>query len=525
MAKYELANEADYYGIDALVWAIRQPPIDLEEYLPSKVLAIQQNETKLRHSFVAGSREGGDSATSAHQFPRQSWNYQGLISLFTKGSDDETGVTSCPTCPLTFQPDHELRKDSQRLFLSAVHQDDTNNPVTDRTPVSVSCLNDFISNFNQEDPNILHRLGPVLRGGNVIVAGGSVLRALTANEGIRTGGGWWIPTVPPPFESAFNLKSDIDLFIHGVCKIEADDLVSQVFSALAEDNESWMVARTRGVINMHNRSTSCKVQIVLRIYDSISEVLIGFDVDCCCCCYDGERVWVTPRWIAALQSGVNVLNPLHAWPKKASYELRLGKYAFRGFEVYVPGLDIKRVDRDRIQKLHLEDLCGLARLLKVFFEMQGSTPYAVLAMAENDDLVLDYRPRTPGEIENLRNEVVDNMTPDEGLLANLEPLYPSEGGSVLIPRVYLPTILDEDSHVRDNYSYLDFDPKAASETRDEAIEVIVNCTINQRSTENVPRKLFDSWITEKVSREYLNDIMDKIDVDTIYYAAAYIEEA
>lgn len=31
----------------------------------------------------------------------------------------------------------------------------------------------------------------------------------------------------------------------------------------------------------------------------------------------------------------------------------------------------------------------------------------------------------------------------------------------------------------------------------------------------------DAWSTEKRSREYLNDDMDKIDLDTVYYAAAY----
>ena len=66
-----------------------------------------------------------------------------------------------------------------------------------------------------------------------------------------------------------------------------------------------------------------KVQIVLRLYDSPAEVLLGFDCDCCCCAYDGRSVWVTPRYLYALHRGVNILNPLPAWPDKFSYELRL----------------------------------------------------------------------------------------------------------------------------------------------------------------------------------------------------------
>ena len=81
-----------------------------------------------------------------------------------------------------------------------------------------------------------------------------------------------------------------------------------------------------------------KVQIVLRLYESPAEVLLGFDCDCCCCAYDGRTVWITQRCIRALRTGVNVLNPLHAWPNKPAYEVRLGKYAYRGFSVTVPGL-------------------------------------------------------------------------------------------------------------------------------------------------------------------------------------------
>ena len=37
------------------------------------------------------------------------------------------------------------------------------------------------------------------------------------------------------------------------------------------------------------------MQIVLRLYNSPAEVLMGFDVDACACGYDGSRVFVCPR--------------------------------------------------------------------------------------------------------------------------------------------------------------------------------------------------------------------------------------
>ena len=40
-----------------------------------------------------------------------------------------------------------------------------------------------------------------------------------------------------------------------------------------------------------------------------------------------------PRAVEALRFGQIVLNPLHAWPNEPTYELRLAKYAARGFVV------------------------------------------------------------------------------------------------------------------------------------------------------------------------------------------------
>ena len=103
---------------------------------------------------------------------------------------------------------------------------------------------------------------------------------------------------------------------------------------------------------------------MLRLCTSPSEVLVGFGVDCCACLYDGRAVWALPRCARALRRGANVLNPLHAWPNAPTYELRLAKYAARGFTVVVPGLDRARVDWPRVRG-GLSKLAGLARLLAI----------------------------------------------------------------------------------------------------------------------------------------------------------------
>ena len=68
---------------------------------------------------------------------------------------------------------------------------------------------------------------------------------------------------------------------------------------------------------------------------------MGFDVDSCACGYDGQRVLVCPRTAIALAYQANTIDMTRRSP---SYEMRLAKYAERGFEVLVPPLVRARVD-------------------------------------------------------------------------------------------------------------------------------------------------------------------------------------
>lgn len=76
-------------------------------------------------------------------------------------------------------------------------------------------------------------------------------------------------------------------------------------------------------------------------------------------------MWALPRALRAIQYSTNVLNPLHAWPTKASYEFRLIKYAFRGFAIAVPGIESVDVDLGKILGVPLSQLRGFARLVRM----------------------------------------------------------------------------------------------------------------------------------------------------------------
>lgn len=105
------------------------------------------------------------------------------------------------------------------------------------------------------------------------------------------------------------------------------------------------------------------IQIVLRLYRSPAQIVTGFDIDGASCLYDGtffismlwscwyqylelgRRVYVTPRALAACIRQSNTIDMTRRSP---SYEVRLAKYADRGFEVFFPELDRRHIDYSHV---------------------------------------------------------------------------------------------------------------------------------------------------------------------------------
>lgn len=57
--------------------------------------------------------------------------------------------------------------------------------------------------------------------------------------------------------------------------------------------------------------------------------------------HPGQRIWGNPRAIVAMMRQCNTVDVSRRSP---SYEVRLAKYAKRGFEVYIPSLRRQDVD-------------------------------------------------------------------------------------------------------------------------------------------------------------------------------------
>ncbi|TDZ65873.1 Uncharacterized protein CTRI78_v003421 [Colletotrichum trifolii] len=223
----------------------------------------------------------------------------------------------------------------------------------DGSPAVVSSIKEFRKNFNIFSESSLVDMN----WQNVVAAGSSVINTL-------------LP-VPPEFNTTkrklreyyhekFCPASDVDLFLYGLTHDEAIEKIKEIEAAVRDAILTEVtVVRTKYAITIASQYPTRHIQIVLRVYKSIGEILTGFDIDAAGGAYDGNQVWVTPR---ALGSFITQVNHIDLSRRSPSYENRLSKYSHRNFEVYWPELDRSRIDPTIFERSFQRTL-GLARLL------------------------------------------------------------------------------------------------------------------------------------------------------------------
>ncbi|KAH6898608.1 hypothetical protein B0T10DRAFT_505216 [Thelonectria olida] len=221
------------------------------------------------------------------------------------------------------------------------------------SPATVANMTEFQKNFNVFSESSLVDVDWT----NVVAAGSSVVNCL-------------LP-VPKAFNNTkrklreyyhekFCPASDVDLFLYGLTHDQAIEKIKQIEQAIRDAllNEVTVV-RTKYAITIASQYPVRHIQIVLRVYKSVSEILTGFDIDAAGGAYDGKQVYVTPR---ALGSFITQINHIDLTRRSPSYENRLSKYSHRNFEVYWPDLNRSRVDPTIFERSFQRTL-GLARLL------------------------------------------------------------------------------------------------------------------------------------------------------------------
>ncbi|KAI1754123.1 ankyrin repeat protein [Xylaria castorea] len=279
------------------------------------------------------------------------------------------------------------------------------------SPAVVESLKEFRYNFGVFSESSLSDM----EWDNVVAAGSSVVNCL-------------VP-VPPEYKKSkralrqyyhekFCPASDVDLFLYGLNEEQAIQKIKNIETRIRDAILSEVtVVRTKNAITICSQYPTRHVQIVLRVYKSVSEILTGFDIDCSGAAYDGKQVYTTPR---ALASYITQINPLDLSRRSPSYENRLSKYSHRNFEVYWPELDRSRVDPTIFERSFQRTL-GLARLLVLerLPTTNAREQYLIKRREERGrpELVNRFQYRLYGNIKDIHDDEVADWV-DESEVSN-----------------------------------------------------------------------------------------------------------
>ena len=207
-------------------------------------------------------------------------------------------------------------------------------------------------------PEALKKLNQIVNfDGSIILAGGAVFTFLYDYPHYPADLDFFITTKDPQIGEN-KIKELIDNHVHISYKFHIRDIEylnkrgrkikipqETIDRADLDDPRLYFnYSYPAGVIRTQNAITigsgACKFQVVLRLYNCPSEVVHGFDLDSSGLLFDGERVWVTHRAYHALKNKINYFDFDRMSP---SYGYRLAKYAVRGFDVWLPDFDSKKV--------------------------------------------------------------------------------------------------------------------------------------------------------------------------------------
>ncbi|KAG8914790.1 hypothetical protein FRC01_003909, partial [Tulasnella sp. 417] len=305
------------------------PGVDLEPAIGPSL----QDEAELRRLFAT------DRKNTRLKDP-----YVGLVDVFGQNTERIKKIHA------------RVIKDEEDLLKHHVMPLDNDKRRKDGALSMASSFEDFKTRWAIFSEGALNQLS---NWNNVVVAGGSVLACLAplpervVEQGSKR-------AIRKYYHSEAYPASDVDLFLYGLTPEQAEEKCLEIYNAV-RDSVPWEVCavRTKNAVSIHCQYPHRPVQIVLRIYQSPAEILAGFDVDCACVAFDGTRVLAAPRAILALMTQCNRAAVDRRSP---SYEVRLSKYAARGFEIYVP--DLRREDFDpTIFERAITRVAGLARLL------------------------------------------------------------------------------------------------------------------------------------------------------------------
>ena len=160
---------------------------------------------------------------------------------------------------------------------------------------------------------------------HVIIAGGAVFQAAVSEN---------------------KTLNDVDIFIVGVAESDVKSFVQQLTTAYATIFESTLAHRSSSSITLscnwseQGYFTCTRVQIVLRLYSNVQELLYGFDLPCAAMALYNGKLLMTELALYTLNSGSMIVD---TGRRSLTFSRRLKKYNNRGVHLIFPYLDTYKI--------------------------------------------------------------------------------------------------------------------------------------------------------------------------------------
>jgi len=128
----------------------------------------------------------------------------------------------------------------------------------------------------------------------------------------------------------------------------------------AELQTSIFALQNGNTITLH--IDKLKIQFILRLYNTMSEILHGFDLGSSAVGFDGKNVYFTSLSKFCYENMVNIYDGTR---RSTTYEARLQKYFIQGFKIVLPNLDISKL-KTTYFKYKIPEVCELPYLPFVY---------------------------------------------------------------------------------------------------------------------------------------------------------------
>jgi hypothetical protein len=183
---------------------------------------------------------------------------------------------------------------------------------------------------------------------------------------------------------AYYKHSDVDIFFTTKDPEEATQIMISMINSIRENSDFKLMYRTPYAVSViyakYNKDlrkfeNHITFQFILRLYNSVTQIIAPFDIDACACAFTGGEIYVMPRYLRAVNNGYILVDPER---QSKNYTHRLYKYLSRGFDLALPGYFADRDVHNQGKKV-----TGLAKIINFFRENSHVYP------ASSDD-ISDY---------------------------------------------------------------------------------------------------------------------------------------